>query len=202
MNYRSSFARAALLSLALLTSACGGQGLGETLGFDRTAPDEFTVVSRPSLAVPPEFTLHPPKPGEPPRGASAEETARTLLTGKDAPADAKDLQLPKVETAVTPVISKEAPSGATMGFLKKLGADTADEGIRAKLLEDEARPADTSKANTLYEQLMEKEKPEPVVDAKKESERLRANKDAGKPANEGDVPVEQVKPKTVLDRIF
>ncbi|KJS38300.1 MAG: hypothetical protein VR70_10355, partial [Rhodospirillaceae bacterium BRH_c57] len=54
-------------ALAATLSGCGG-GVKETLGLNRQAPDEFQVVSRPPLAIPPEFKLRPPEPGAPPTG--------------------------------------------------------------------------------------------------------------------------------------
>lgn len=47
---------AAVLALPLLLAACGGS---------RITPDEFEVVGRAPLTVPPESTLAPPRPGEP-----------------------------------------------------------------------------------------------------------------------------------------
>ena len=52
------FARlAAVATLAASLSACGAGSAG---------PDEFVVVGKPNLAVPPEFELRPPRPGKPP----------------------------------------------------------------------------------------------------------------------------------------
>ena len=180
------FLRCAVLALPLLLTACEG-GVQETLGLNREAPDEFTVVSRPPLTVPPEFTLRPPNPGEAPLGSSADEKARSLLTGTTTPAPAS--------TAVT-------SNGAAASLLKRAGADAADADIRSKLGVDEKTPADTSKATTLMEQLSGAQKKEPTVDAAKEAERLRANKAAGKPMNAGDVP--EVKPgsDSLIDKIF
>ncbi len=45
-----------LLATAALT-ACGGNG--------KNSPDEFAVVNRPPLVVPPESDLRPPRAGEP-----------------------------------------------------------------------------------------------------------------------------------------
>lgn len=49
------------LSVLLLSSvalaACGGNG--------KNSPDEFAVVDRPPLVIPPEAALTPPRPGEP-----------------------------------------------------------------------------------------------------------------------------------------
>ena len=195
-----------LLSIIALCamSACGGKSVGESLGVSRDAPDEYTVVSRPSLAVPPDFNLRPPQPGEAPREPTADEAARSIITGKPqtAPADPAKLELPKVDTAVTPVIAKEAPTPATDAFLKRAGADQSDANIRDELRTDAATPADTSKAKTLYDQVIGADKQEPVVDPKKETERLRTNKDEGKPANTGDVPTVPTKEPSVIDSIF
>ena len=193
-----------LMLLPLLLVACEGGSVRESLGLTREAPDEFTVVSRPPLSVPPDFELRPPRPGEAPRGVSAEDRARAALLGTDpkTPLTPETLELPKTETAVVPVITSEAPSGAQANFMKQAGAADAEDGIREQLGQDVVKPPVNKPAKSLYEQLVAPENPEPVVDPKKEAERLRQNKDEGKPLNEGEVPVEEVKPPTVLDSIF
>ena len=107
-----------------------------------------------------------------------------------------------METAVVPVQRSEVLSGGATNLLKRAGADNAKEDIREQLGTDEQTPADTSKAKTLMDELVGAEKNEPVVDAAKEAERLRANKDAGKKLTEGDVPEEKVKSRSLIDRIF
>ena len=187
----------------LALSACDSS-VKESLGLARRAPDEFTVVSRPALSVPPDFTLRPPRPGEAMRGPSADETAHGLLIGH-APTTAQDpseLTQPTVDTAVTPVIATSQATTAETSFLKHAGGDDAKDDIRSQLLTDEATPADTSNAKSLLEKVTGAAKDEPVIDAKKEAERLRDNKDAGKAPTDGDIAVEKVKPPTLLDRIF
>jgi len=180
------FLRCAVLALPLLLTACD-DGIKDSLGLNREAPDEFTVVSRPPLTVPPEFTLRPPNPGQAPLGTSADEKARNLLTGTTTPAAAS--------TAVT-------SNGAAASLLKRAGADAADADIRTKLGTDEKTPADTSNATTLMEQLSGAQKNEPTVDAQKEAERLRANKTAGKPINAGEVPELKPGSDSLIDKIF
>ncbi len=173
----------AVLSLALLT-ACEGD-VKSTLGLDREAPDEFSVVSRPPLSLPPEFTLRPPRPGEAPLTPSADAKARALITGSSA----------------TPAAT-EAPQGAAQSLLKRAGADAADSNIREKLGVDARTAPDTSNAPTLLDKLNASKKNEPTVDATKETERLRSNKEAGKPINEGEVPEEKPKSDSLIDTIF
>lgn len=192
-----------LLLLPLLLSACEG-GAREALGLVRDAPDEFAVVSRPPLSIPPEFSLRPPREGEAPRGASANEAARNVLIGEPAATETSKTELvePTVETAVIPVQREEVLSGGASNLLKRAGVDTASENIREQLGIDAATPVDTSNAKTLMDKLVGQDKAEPVVDAQKEAERLRANKDAGKPLTEGEVAEEKVNPKSLIDRIF
>ena len=180
------FLRYSTFFLPLLLTACESGGIQETLGLNREAPDEFTVVSRPPLTVPPEFTLRPPSPGEAPLGTAADAQARSLITGQSK----------------EPAAQSETLSAGANSLLKRAGADAADTSIRDKLTNDAATPVDTSHAKTLMEQLTGADKNEPTVDAKKEAERLRANKDSGKPVTEGDVPEETPKEKSLIDRIF
>lgn len=56
----------------------------EQLGITRRAPDEFQVVRRAPLVIPPDFTLRPPSPGEAGPGRSVSADAEALLTGQPA----------------------------------------------------------------------------------------------------------------------
>jgi hypothetical protein len=190
------------LFLPLLLAACNSGQVRDTLGLNRSAPDEFTVISRPPLALPPDFDLRPPKPGEAPRGISTEDEARSVLTGKPVPLRADTIEMPRTETAVVPVVSSDAPSGAEANFLKKTGATGDNSDIRTQLGAEDNKPVDTKNAKSLYEKLVGPDSAEPVVDPKKEAARLRNNKEAGKPLNEGEVPVAPTKPPSVIDRIF
>lgn len=184
MKLKSSFLLAALLLLA----ACSGD-IKETLGLSKEAPDEFVVVSRPPLSLPPDFELHPPGTQSAPN-PSMESTARDALFNTSEPSKSG---------AAT---DKSGLSSSTSAFLKKAGADDAHADIRQQLNEDAATPRTDSTAGSLYEQMVGKDKAEPVVDAAKESERLRTNKQEGKPATEGDTPTAPAESPSVLDKIF
>lgn len=208
-----------LLPLVLLAlTACGGSA-AETLGITKNAPDEFVVVSRPPLSVPPEFDLLPPRPGEEsPFMLNTEKQARKLLLGSgdadkntlgeddgamtlDEFMDTPDSES-AVATAVTPVISSDTPTAASANFLKKLGTDAADPSIRQQLRTEVAAPKKKKEADSLYEEIMGDVSEETIVDPAKESERLRDNKDAGKPVTEGETPTKDTTPKSVIERVF
>jgi hypothetical protein len=182
-------------------TACTNSDVRDSLGINREAPDEFVVVSRPPLSVPPEFELRPPRPGEAPRLPSAEAQARKELLGTESKSSTLEEDMPHSESSVAPVIASDAATGATASFLNRAGVGTADESIREKLGQD-AVAAPKVEAKSLYEEIVGADKKEPVVDAKKEAERLRTNKDTGKPVTEGTTPDAKEKPPSVIDTIF
>src|SRR5689334_7871027 len=59
---------------ALALGGCGG--VRQTLGLVRNSPDEFAVVAKPPLTLPPDFGLRPPVPGAPPMGQQADPVAQ------------------------------------------------------------------------------------------------------------------------------
>jgi hypothetical protein len=69
----------ALAGSALLVTGCGTLA---QLGGAKTTPDEFRVVTKPPLVIPPEYALRPPAPGEPrPQELAPESAARNALLG-------------------------------------------------------------------------------------------------------------------------
>ncbi len=47
----------------LFLASCGSE-LGKVLGTDKLPPDEFTILTKPNLIIPPEYNLRPPAEGE------------------------------------------------------------------------------------------------------------------------------------------
>ncbi len=55
---------ARLLLILVLFAALGAcDTIRKVAGIDKTAPDEFTVISRAPLDLPPDFSLRPPQAG-------------------------------------------------------------------------------------------------------------------------------------------
>ena len=77
---------AATLACLGLTAAAGLAGcgtVGQTFSNAKLAPDEFRVVTKAPLVVPPEYALRPPNPGEPrPQELQPESQARVALLGQ------------------------------------------------------------------------------------------------------------------------
>lgn len=74
----------------LLIGAAGAAlaGCGSTsqaLGVSKVTPDEFRVIAKAPLVVPPDYALRPPAPGEPrPQELQPESAARQALLGQRA----------------------------------------------------------------------------------------------------------------------
>lgn len=62
-------------------TAC--QSASRALGVAKVTPDEFRVVTKAPLVVPPDYALRPPAPGEPrPQELQPESAARQALLGR------------------------------------------------------------------------------------------------------------------------
>lgn len=207
MRVPRSIMLASLCTLAL--SACSS-GVKETLGINKKAPDEFKVLSRPPLSMPPEFSLRPPADGsEGEDSASPREEAKSAVFGTDKKAPASNASANKIvlspgkaETAVKPVSSGTlGGSNAEAVFLRNAGADTTDNGAREELSREEARKQWEEKS-TLETLTTLPEKKEPVVDAKAEADRLKQNQTEGKPVTEGETPESQPSDRGILGNVF
>ena len=67
-----------LMGLGL--QGCGGTA--KALGMTKVVPDEFRVVTKAPLVVPPDYALRPPNPGQPrPQELQPESAARTAMLG-------------------------------------------------------------------------------------------------------------------------
>jgi hypothetical protein len=74
-----------LIVAVALVAAAGLAGCSSTkraLGMNKVTPDEFRVVTKAPLVVPPDYALRPPAPGEPrPQELQPESAARNALLG-------------------------------------------------------------------------------------------------------------------------
>ena len=172
---------------ALTLAACSTTTVKDTLGIDRKAPDEFRVVSRPPLYIPPDFNLQPPTSGV--------ASASVIPADKQAQSLVFNLKQSKVDTAVAPVsstplpkIDKNASSGEQQ-FLKNIGAAKADPKVRDELTQQAIVKQEKQEESSWWDIFSSaRDKKEPLVDAKGEAARIKADKATGKPVTEGETP--------------
>ena len=180
-------ARHVARKLSLLALAAGLLGActadtGEILGIDKRTPDEFAVVQRAPLTLPPNFGLRPPDPdGQRNQDLQPRATAQEALFGRDA---SRRLEQQK-ETL--------RDQGATQGeiaLLERTGALEADPSIRRVVEEESAALA--QEQESFVDTLVfwrEKEQPGDVVDAAGEQRRLQENAALGREVTEGQTPL-------------
>jgi hypothetical protein len=115
------FRFAALAGLAL--SLIGCESIREAAGITKEPPDEFAVVTKSPLVIPPDFALRPPKPGASPTNqTSPTVAAQSALFGDDPAAAA---------TAITGNYSQEERI-----VLANSGGANADHSIRKQIASD------------------------------------------------------------------
>jgi hypothetical protein len=187
--------------LLVLLTACGEGSARDFVGLGRRSPDEFSVVSRPPLTVPPDFSLRPPQEGGAVNDSQADAKARALVTGEQSPETVYDGQrMGPADTAVGIVTSGSLESNAEAEFLSKAGTSQADPDIRDKLYQAQSEKKKEEDDSLLS--LGGKDEDSVIVDAKAEKERLKKNKDEGKPVNEGETPEVEPADKGVLGELF
>ena len=108
----------AVFCLLTVVAGCGSdRTLADRLGMGRNVPDEFQVVERAPLVVPPEYTLRPPEPGAPrPQEGTTSQRAQRALTGRE------------------PTMAEATPGAEAL--LAQAGATDADPNIRETLAEE------------------------------------------------------------------
>jgi len=80
MSYNRVIVATALVAAAGLA---GCQSTQKALGMTKVTPDEFRIVTKAPLVVPPDYALRPPAPGEPrPQELQPESAARNALLGQ------------------------------------------------------------------------------------------------------------------------
>jgi hypothetical protein len=156
---------------ALALTGCG-HDIKQQLGLSHPAPDEFAVVKHAPLAMPPDYELRPPRPGMPrPQEQPTNEQAQDVVFGTDSATAAST-----------------GSSGADE-ILDMAGADKAQPHIRQTV--DAETTAMQGPAKSAMQKLglaKPSQPPATVVNAKKESERLKKNAETGKPVTAGDTP--------------
>jgi len=174
--------------LALAGAVLAGcQGVRDTLGINRKGPDEFTVVTKAPLAMPPDFTLRPPEPGAPrPMELDSQRQARAALTG--------------ARSAAVAAAPRAGTSEGELAILRRAGAENADPNIRNILREETTLLAERDRAFTdklifWKDPVVETE----TLDAAKEAQRLRENAAAGIPPTAGETPIRARRKRALLE---
>ena len=168
-----------IIVLAISLNSCSK--LRESAGVTRQSLDEFKVVENPPLVIPPDFNLVAPDKLQQKNIDDVEnELAKEILFGLDDKEQSKDKQL------------------STMNqILVKTDAMNVSSTIREEI---DASFANVMKTDDVFQ--LEWENEIEVLDAVKESERIRNNAFNKKELLEGDVPTQKKKVKIKKKKRF
>lgn len=195
MSYRTSTLILTALAAALTLPGC--TDLKRAIGMERVVPDEFAVVSRAPLAIPPDLTLRPPRPGAP----RSQETAPVEQARQSVFRAAGDQQVDLPPAA-------GARSQGEGELLRQAHVTEAPSNIRELVNEESTsdQPVDDSFVNKLlFWRGPDKTVPaNQVIDPEKEAVRLKDRQAAGKPAAaEVAAPViERTRSPSLFERLF
>ena len=185
----------ALTLAGALVSSC--ESPKRALGLQKAPPDEFVVVSRAPLNLPPDFRLRPPSPGAA-RGEEAVvvDQARQAVFGIEPAAG-----LNRAGSVVAPPGPGMSPGEANL--LARADAGAADPDIRQVVDRESAVLAEADE--TFLDRLLRWRDPAlagTVVNADAEAQRLRETQALGVPATTGDTPVIERKKRGPLEGLF
>ena len=187
------------LSLLSVVMLSGCSDIRANLGLERSSPDEFAVVTRAPLSLPPSYDLRPPRAGAPrPQEKTTTEQAEQTLFGRSNTGGS----LVQTGQGNIPVKISRSASASEQGFLAKAGAATANPDIRAVLDKETAKkPASDKGVIETLEDFSAVKKQDPLVEPAAEAKRIRDNQKAGSPVTKGDVKQAEPKQKTLWDTL-
>ena len=173
-------------------AACSG--FNEQLGLTKQSPDEFRVVSRAPLTVPPDFALRPPEPGapRPQEGTAAQQAERAVFR------NASGQPTLRTQTAVNP-----DRSIGEMSLLSAAGAQNADPDIRLIVERETNSINDESDRFVDFLVFWNNQPPAgTIVDPTVELRRLQENAALGQPVTTGPTPQIERRRKAPLEGLF
>jgi hypothetical protein len=179
------------VALGLIASMTACSGVRKQLGLEKTSPDEFKVVSRAPLTLPPDFNLRPPEPGAPrPQVGTPTDQAKRAVFGIDD----------NVAPTVSEVMPYDGRSFGERALLVAAGVEGADPNIRVVIDRETDRINDESQdfIDTLVF-WRSTEPPGAVLDAEGESKRLQENATLGRGVDEGETPTIERKEKALFE---
>lgn len=181
-----------LMAVAAISVVAGGcADTRSALGLTKSVPDEFVVVSRAPLSLPPDFKLRPPRPGAigPNETPTVEQARQTIFGLEEAKGGAGVGRIDANAPAAAPVTRVRVASRGEDALLARVRAGEADPGIREII--DRENTALVKADNTFIDRLLNWRRSAlagTVVDAEAEAKRLRENQALGQPVTEGETP--------------
>ena len=158
---------------AISLAAC--ENTKKQFDFSKKAPDEFAVVKRAPLEMPPTYDLRAPQPGAPrPQEIATDQLAKQSVLGTES---------------VKQIANDNGVSQGEAVLLQKTGAAGANPAIRAAVDKETAEIGEEEMPGIDHLRRMVGKKvdaPAKTVDPVAETNRIKANKAQGKPVTDGE----------------
>lgn len=198
----------AVVSLALVLGAC--ENVKDQLGLNKSSPDEFAVLTRAPLTLPPDYKLRPPDPGAVrPQEVSVQERVKAALynTSPEGAGNASTATVGE-SALLSRAGSSVAGSGptATVGesaLLSLAGSSAQQSNIRAVINRDNAIFAEED--GNFVDALIFWRDPEDsstIVDPAREDQRLQEAEATGEAPNAGETAVIERRNQGLLEGLF
>ncbi|MFZ4070074.1 MAG: DUF3035 domain-containing protein [Caulobacterales bacterium] len=157
----------AIAAAALSATGCTS-GMRQAIGAEKVAPDEFKVVTKAPLVMPPDFALRPPQPGAPrPQELRPDAEARAAIFGRD--------------------VGQTASEGER-ALIARAGADAVDPNVRAQI--DLEAGGVVRKSEAFSDRLLGKDANKPL-DAAAEQKRIQEEEIVRRATGGGQVTIER-----------
>ena len=183
-NARMTIGILVVLMTGSLLSGCSN--VRDALGQNKKSPDEFSILARAPLSVPPNFSLRVPNKGmERPQEPSSRNMGRDIIFKKSNSERGND---------------SKSNSSSIRGLL---GTDKANPKIR-EIINAETKNM-VFEDKLFLDKLLSWKKPSEdgvLVDAVAEAKRLKNNVEQGKPVTEGKTPIINRKKSGLLNKLF
>ncbi|ABS61912.1 conserved hypothetical protein [Parvibaculum lavamentivorans DS-1] len=179
-------------ALSVSLAACGGESLRDTLGYGKSAPDEFAIVTKAPLVIPPDYSLRPPQPGAPrPQEMEIQPSigAQRALMGDASVASSGSSTLSAGEQAL---LSQSGGAEADPRIRQVVNAETRS------LVEEDKTFVD----NVIFWKQPGTPPDERLVNPTEETQRIQQNEAEGKPVTEGETPTVKQKKEGWFSGIF
>ena len=168
-----------ILIIFLSLNACSS--VRESAGVTRKSIDEFQVVENPPLIIPPDFTLTPPDQlAEKNINDLESELAQDILFGLDE----DNIQAQTQSSTINQILSEVDDLNVSSSIREEIDKEFAQELQISEILEDN------------WENEIQ------ILDAIKESERIRNKKFKNESIAEGEIPTESKKIKKKKKKRF
>lgn len=180
------------VAAVVVLSAC--DSFRDEIGYTKTSPDEFRVVSRAPLSMPPDFSLRPPDPGaaRPQVGTPTQQAKRAVFKVEDDTASKVDAIMPN-----------DGRSLGERSLLVSAGVEYAEPDIR-QIVDRETNEINDDGIEFIDNLVFWRKDPPDgvVIDPDKENRRLQENAALGKDATEGDTPIIEREEKALFEDVF